>query len=210
VLFTADAHPGLASGAITVTFRSWDRPQAKVGGRYRVGDTTLLVDDVRQVRVDDITDEDARRSGADDRDAVIARLARRPRGRYTPGATIDVVPDRLVWRVEFHQVTSDSEVRLADQDGLTADDVAEITRRLDRLDAASSFGAWTRQTLRLIADRPAVVSTTLAEVMGRERQAFKADVRKLKRLGLTESLDVGYRLSRRGRAYLAAGDPRAL
>ncbi len=38
--------------------------------------------------------------------------------------------------------------------------------------------------------------------LGRERLPFKADVRKLKRLGLTESLDVGYRLSPRGRAYL--------
>jgi len=31
---------------------------------------------------------------------------------------------------------------------------------------------------------------------------FKRDVRELKELGLTESLDVGYRLSLRGRAYL--------
>ena len=45
---------------------------------------------------------------------------------------------------------------------------------------------------------------------GRERLPFKADVRKLKELGLTESLEVGYRLSPRGRALLArAGSPRA-
>lgn len=37
-----------------------------------------------------------------------------------------------------------------------------------------------------------------------EKLAFKADVRKLKELGLTESLDVGYRLSARGEAALAA------
>jgi hypothetical protein len=42
----------------------------------------------------------------------------------------------------------------------------------------------------------------LAERFGRERLPFKADVRKLKALGLTESLEVGYRLSPRGRAYL--------
>ena len=42
--------------------------------------------------------------------------------------------------------------------------------------------------LRLIADRPGVRAGDLAEQLGRERLAFKADVRKLKALGLTESL----------------------
>jgi hypothetical protein len=42
----------------------------------------------------------------------------------------------------------------------------------------------------------------LAEAFGRERLKFKTDVRKLKALGLTESLEVGYRLSPRGRAFL--------
>jgi hypothetical protein len=39
--------------------------------------------------------------------------------------------------------------------------------------------------------------------VGREKLPFKRDVRKLKELGLTESLLVGYRLSPRGRALLA-------
>jgi hypothetical protein len=205
VLFTADAHPGIASGAITVTYRLWSRPQAKVGGRYRVGETTLLVDDVRQVRVGDITDEDARRAGVADRHAIVARLASRPRSRYRPAAASrDVTADTVVWRIEFHRLAEDPSARLADQRQLTADDVGEITRRLDRLDAASSHGPWTRATLAIIGERPAVVSTVLAEALGRDRPAFKVDVRKLKRLGLTESLDVGYRLSPRGEAYLAA------
>ena len=42
----------------------------------------------------------------------------------------------------------------------------------------------------------------LAPLLGRERLPFKRDVRKLKELGLTESLEVGYRLSPRGRAVL--------
>ena len=59
-----------------------------------------------------------------------------------------------------------------------------------------------RQTLRLIARYPAVVSTELARHAGKERMVFKVDVRKLKELGLTESLEVGYRLSPRGEAVL--------
>ena len=46
----------------------------------------------------------------------------------------------------------------------------------------------------------------LAAELGMERLPFKTDVRKLKALGLTESLDVGYRLSPRGTAFLAAAD----
>ena len=58
--------------------------------------------------------------------------------------------------------------------------------------------------LRQIGDRPGVVSTVLAEAVGLERPDFKLRVRRLKALGLTESLEVGYRLSPRGRAFLAA------
>ena len=43
----------------------------------------------------------------------------------------------------------------------------------------------------------------LSAEMGRERDPFKIDVRKLKNLGLTRSFDVGYELSPRGVAYLA-------
>jgi hypothetical protein len=36
-----------------------------------------------------------------------------------------------------------------------------------------------------------------------EMPPFKVNVRKLKALGLTESLEIGYRLSARGHAWLA-------
>jgi len=72
--------------------------------------------------------------------------------------------------------------------------VEEVLRRLDRMDARAA-APWTRATLRLIGEQPAVVSTRLAEQLGRERFALKADIRKLKRLGLTESLEVGYGLT---------------
>jgi len=55
----------------------------------------------------------------------------------------------------------------------------------------------------VVRDHPAVLAATLAKRVGQERDFFKQNVRKLKELGLTESLEVGYRLSPRGRAYLA-------
>jgi ribosomal protein S19E (S16A) len=44
----------------------------------------------------------------------------------------------------------------------------------------------------------------LAARVGREVLPFKADIRKLKELGLVESLEVGYRIAPRGRSVLAA------
>jgi hypothetical protein len=60
--------------------------------------------------------------------------------------------------------------------------------------------------LRLIAANPGVRAADLAASTGREKLPFKADVRKLKAKGLTESLRVGYRLSPRGEAYLKTLD----
>jgi hypothetical protein len=50
--------------------------------------------------------------------------------------------------------------------------------------------------------QPAVAAGALAARLGVEKLKFKRDVRKLKELGLTESLEMGYRLSPRGETML--------
>ena len=61
---------------------------------------------------------------------------------------------------------------------------------------------WTTRYLQLIADHPGIVSRVLARQVDADVLPFKRRVRQLKELGLTESLEVGYRLSPRGRAVL--------
>jgi hypothetical protein len=190
MLFTADAWPGLADGSITLTFRTWTKPQARTGGRYRVAGMLLEAVDVTQVRAGDITDADAERAGAPDAAAVLARM------KLTD-------PDRLVWRVELRYLGADDRAERRADDGLDAATIDDLKARLDRMDRRSGK-PWTRQTLRLIERYPGIVSTALARHAGRERLAFKADVRKLKELGLTESLEIGYRLSPRGETVLRA------
>ena len=56
----------------------------------------------------------------------------------------------------------------------------------------------------VIARRPATLAAELASDIGMEKPRFKTNVRKLKGLGLTQSLKVGYRLSPRGEEVLAA------
>ena len=74
-------------------------------------------------------------------------------------------------------------------------------------DAASSIGPWTRRTLAIVDRSPEVRAPDLAAELGRDTASFKRDVRKLKELGLTESLDIGYRLSPRGEAVVDDGGP---
>ena len=108
-----------------------------------------------------------------------------------------------LYRIAFHHAGEDPRLALREEASLAPAEVDELADRLARLDRASSHGPWTRTTLELIASHPERRAGDLAAMVGREIQPFKTDVRKLKALGLTESLEVGYRLSPRGQALLA-------
>lgn len=190
MLFSMDAWPGLADGSITLTFRTWSRPQAKAGGHYRVGGMLLEATAVDLVAVATITDDEARRAGEADRAALLKRL----------GAADDV------WRIELRCLGRDDRIDRREDDALDADALAAIRARLTRLDRGQP---WTTSTLRLIGRYPGIVSTKLAEHAKMDRPAFKLNVRKLKEMGLTESLLTGYRLSPRGEAVLRAIDGQA-
>lgn len=179
----------IAAGEIDTVFRRQKRPTVRAGGtlRTRVGMLTIIA--VEPIDLDDVTDDDARRAGAADRQQVIGELTSKPEG------------DFLRIRVGF--AGDDPRLALRNADQLDDDDVAMLTARLDRLDRASSHGPWTRQMLQMISERPHVRAPDLAASVGRETLPFKNDVRKLKALGLTISHSPGYELSPRGHALLA-------
>ncbi|MCB0910370.1 MAG: hypothetical protein KDB60_01990, partial [Propionibacteriaceae bacterium] len=110
-----------------------------------------------------------------------------------------------VYRVQLSWVGEDPRVELREQVP-DATDLAGLTAAVAKLDAGRRTGAWTRPILEWIRDNPGVISTELAALLGREVAPMKADIRRLKALGLTESLRVGYRLSPRGAAYLESLD----
>jgi hypothetical protein len=190
VLFPKRYWDGLADGSVTLAFRRWKRPTVKTGGTLRSPGGFLAIDSVEIIGEDDIDDAQARRAGHAD----VAEL----RTRLGPPTA-----DRALYRVAFHLSGPDPRDTLRVAAALTEDDIAQLRTRLDRLDRAAS-SPWTDATLRAIATQPGVVSTTLAEQLEMERPAFKLNVRKLKALGLTESLEVGYRLSPRGEAFVAS------
>ena len=191
MLFEQRFWPLIADGSITLTFRRWRRCQAVAGRRYRTPGGIIEVERVDVVAASTINDREARRSGFPTAASLVADL----RGDSSSP----------IYRVQFHVVNEpDPRAELAASADLTAEDRAEIDRRLERLDRASSHGPWTRAVLECIAERPATRAPDLAASFGRDTQPFKLDVRKLKNLGLTISLERGYRLSPRGAAYLGS------
>ncbi len=190
VQFEPRLRRGILDGSITLAFRRWHRHQVVAGHQYRTGEGMVLAETVDIVRPSDITAADARAAGYPDVAALLADL----RGE----------PELPVYRISFRPVDGpDPRDQLAATAALTQEDAAAIASRLARMDAASKKGPWTQAVLRQIAEQPGVVSTVLAEQIGWERPDYKLHVRRLKELGLTISLDVGYKISPRGAAYLA-------
>ena len=188
MLFRRRSLDGIRAGEITLAFRRWDRPRAKAGGRQRTVVGELTIDSVAPVERSAITEADAARAGHSSLDELLGEL--------------DARGDGQIWRIELHWAGEDPRRELRERASLSAGELARLRARLDRFDAASRHGPWTRQTLELIAAHPETRAEDIAASIGREKLPFKRDVRKLKELGLTESLLIGYRLSPRGRALL--------
>jgi hypothetical protein len=179
VLFKKSQLDGIADGSISLTFRRWDAPRVRVGGSQRTAIGVIAIDAVE--RVDDLSDEEARRAGWASRDAVLRQFARRSGDLY---------------RIELHLAGPDPRAVLRERPP-SADELAELRRRVERM------GPWAMHYLHAIAEQPGVRAPELAEGFGLETRQFKLRVRRLKELGLTESLTRGYRLSPRGEAFLA-------
>jgi hypothetical protein len=195
MMIRPDTLAAVKAGSVDLAFRRWDRPRVLVGTRLRTRVGLLEVTSVDKVALSRITAAEAKRAGANS----LAELRQ----------LLEAKADRPVWRVGLRYAGADprEELRSSVPD---ADEVGVIRGRLDRLDAASAIGPWTRATLAIIDRSPTVRAPELAAELGRDTPSFKRDVRKLKELGLTESLDIGYRLSPRGVAVVdaEAGAPR--
>ena len=178
---------GIRDGSVTAVFRRWDEPRVRVGGTQRTAAGVVRFVSVEPVDADQLTEADAHGAGMT---SLATLIKANQRGRGSELFRIAVAFDRPDERVALRDTLP------------SAADVVAITATLDRLDRGRRTGPWTREILRLIASRPAVRAPDLAASLGRETQPFKLDVRKLKELGLTHSLQVGYELSPRGRAYL--------
>ena len=190
MLFQRRFHERIRSGEITCTVRIWQRPHVKVGGRYSLGGGAIVVDEVHETRLDDITAALARRCGFPSL-VDLVKTAKHGAGER-------------VFVIDFHYDGKTGARPKPETGAVSAEELAELVQRLAAMDRRSKVGEWTLATLRAIEARPGVLAAKLARSLGRPRDEFKRDVRKLKTLGLTFSLEVGYRLTPKGEALLAS------
>ena len=187
----------IVRGEVSLVFRLWRRPTVRTGGSLRTAVGMLRILDVAVVDEAEVTDADAVAAGYVSRADLLADLGARG-GRPAPGR----LEGRALYRVAVEYAGADPRLALRERDDLSDADLEGLLRRLDRLDTGSADGPWTLRVLAAIEEQPGVVSGTLAGRLGCERGWLKPQVRKLKNLGLTVSLRVGYELSPRGRIVL--------
>ncbi|MGE0240136.1 MAG: hypothetical protein AB7F09_04555 [Parvibaculaceae bacterium] len=187
MLFKSATLEGIRDGRVSLAFRRWPKARVKAGSEVRTALGVVGIVTIEAVTLAAISEADARKAGHATRAALLAEMRRFGTGQ--------------VYKIGVRFAGRDPRASLRESPPTEAED-AEISRRLDRLDKASSAGAWTKAVITLIAGHPAVRAADLAARLGCETQVFKIRVRKLKDLGLTESLEVGYRLSPRGTAWI--------
>jgi hypothetical protein len=187
VIFRQEFLDGIKNGRITVAFRRWRRPSVKAGGTLLTAVGLLHIRDVSPVTLESISNSDARCAGFDSREALVTELTGRSDGK--------------LYRIELGALEADPRIALRKKRASDSD-LQGLIVRLERLDARSGGAPWTRRVLDLIEAHPARRAGDLCKMAGQDKMSFKVNVRKLKTLGLTESLEVGYRLSPRGAALL--------
>lgn len=190
MLFRSEFLEGIRAGVVTLAFRRWRRPSVQAGGSLLTPVGQLSIRSVEPMALSRVSDDDALRAGYPSREALLRELRRRTQGR--------------VYRIELGPLVPDPRIVLRETLPVSAEDIQSLRNRLQQLDLRAPNGAWTLRTLQALSARPGVRAGDVCGLVGQEKERFKLNVRKLKNLGLTESLGTGYRVSPRGEALLRA------
>ncbi|EJN03171.1 hypothetical protein [Phyllobacterium sp. YR531] len=187
MLLKAKVLERIAHGEVDLVFRSWARPTIKEGTRLRTSIGAIVVGKVTSIGLAEISGEDVRRAGFNNVTALMDDLR--------------TGKDREIFRVELAGVESDERLSRQNEE-LAIDEAAALATSLARWDKTAPIESYHANILRIISQHPGVAAIELAKLLGVEKLKFKRDVRKLKELGLTISLDIGYQLSLRGQSLL--------
>lgn len=188
MLFRNKFLEGIRTGAVTVAFRRWRKPTVRTGGALLTPVGQLSIKSVKPVGRGAIRTADARRAGYASIKELLDELDRRPDGE--------------IYRIELGPLRADPRIALRNAAPASGDELDELRERLRRLDATAASGPWTLRTLKVLSAHPGVRAGDVCTLVNQDKDRFKTNVRKLKSLGLTESLGIGYRVSARGAALL--------
>ncbi len=167
----------IKAGEISVVFRVWKRPTVKTGGTLKTRKGVLSIVKVEQIDRSKVTAKDIKNAGLASRDEIC----------------------EMMREGDFYKITvsyKGEDPRIALRQNVDKKELTIVCAKL------KSIGDWTAQYLQMIHDQPNIHAQILADSVGIEKLKFKAKVRRLKTLGLTESLRPGYKLSLRGEEVL--------
>jgi hypothetical protein len=187
MLFRQEILEGIRKGTVTLAFRRWRRPTVREGGTLLTPVGKLGIGSVSQVALDSISAAEARLAGFASLESLLTELTLREAGE--------------IYRIELGPLHPDPRIALRATPA-AGEELLALQKRIQRLDARAGAGAWTLPVLEILQAHPGVRAGDLCSLVNQEKDQFKRNVRKLKNLGLTESLGIGYRLSPRGKAFL--------
>lgn len=61
--FSKKLRERISNGDITTSIRIWQSPRVKVGGRYAMGEGQVVIESIREIALEDISESLARESG---------------------------------------------------------------------------------------------------------------------------------------------------
>ena len=186
MLFKQSSLDKIVRNEVTLAFRRWKRPTVKAGGRVRTASGVVLIGGITIADISDLTEKDAIAAGFPSLGGLQEMLG-----------PDDGTP---VYRIELNGIEPDKRVALRGDTLLSDEDWHALTQRFARWDKTAP--GYFPSILQAIGAHPEVPAAVLAARAGIEKLKFKQDVRKLGEFGLTESLEIGYRLSPRGQAVL--------
>ncbi|WP_149240502.1 hypothetical protein [Dyadobacter sp. 32] len=189
MLFKQKDLEGIKAGNITLSFRNWKKLSVNVGSEIKTTVGVVKIGSIREVKLEDITDEEAKAAGFASAKSLTGLLASQKEGK--------------IYKIAVTYLQEDPRIELREQNVITEEEFNEIRKALENLDKFSKVGKWTIKTLQAIRENPKMKSADLAVITKKEKEWLKLNVRKLKGLGLTISHEPGYSLSPRGEVYLS-------
>ena len=186
MLFKTHTLKKIKSGEVTLAFRKWKRPTVKAGGNLKTPIGLLAIDEIRTVT--SVSDGEIIQAGYENRTELENELSK------SAGDTL--------FRIKFHHAGEDPRIDLRNNTSISEKELEDLNKRILRFNNSKRYPGWATEVLNVIAQNPGRSAGWISDSLGIEKSWLKPSIRKLKELGLTISLEVGYKLSPRGEAYL--------
>ena len=179
----------IKKGEISLAFRKWKSTRVKAGSLIKTALGLVEIESIHEIKETNIRLEDLRKAGYssfDDWQQVHSKIKE---GR--------------TFVISLKYAGADPRIELRETPIQSNEAFENLKKKLEAFDKRSKYGPWTLKILQFIASNPSIRATDIALEFGIEKDWLKLNIRKLKNLGLTISLPVGYQISRRGSSYLS-------